>query len=751
MANLVYLIISAIYLSSAAADVATYIIHMDSSSKPKAFSDHHSWYSASLSAAASKAEPDSTFIAAPHLLYTYQNVMHGFAARLSPSHLEALRQSHGFVSFQRDRRATVDTTHTSDFLRLSKTSGIWPAADFGDDVVIGVIDSGIWPESRSFHDDNMGQIPPRWKGKCEEGTAFNSSMCNRKLIGARFFNKGLLSSNRNLTIAVNSPRDTDGHGTHTASTAAGNFVGGAFYFGYGEGTSKGMAPRSRIAAYKVLWDEGGQVSDIIAGIDAAISDGVDVISISLGLDGVPLYEDPIAIASYAAMEKGIIVVSSAGNEGPREGLLHNGTPWLLTIGGSDVDRKFAGTVTLGNEVSVVGDSMYPGNSTVRKVPLVFMHACNSSKLLKKVGYKIVICEDTGDLDDQMQKVSSAVVAGGIFITNTTDIALYVDASFPATIVRPYQGSTILDYIKQSSDPKASMGFRQTILGIKPAPSAAFYSSRGPSAASPLVLKPDVIAPGTLILASWPSNVTVTRVGSRFLYSDFNIISGTSMACPHAAGVAALLKAIHPTWSPAAIRSAMMTTATGLDNTLEPIKDSGTNGSTASPLAIGSGQIDPNKAMDPGLVYDADAKDYLRYLCALNYTKEQIQMITRSSSVNCSDRSSDLNYPSFIAFLNANDSSPVVHTYHRRVTNVGDTPAIYLVKITPVLEGFNVRVEPRTLAFTAKYEKQEFTLTLESQGKMKKEVVYGSLIWEEDEGKHTVTSPIVATTFVTDPL
>ncbi|KAG9443994.1 hypothetical protein H6P81_015334 [Aristolochia fimbriata] len=750
-----FLFMTAAHFRSVAADMATYIIHMDASSKPKVFSDHHSWYRAALSAAAASMSISSSAAVAPRLLYTYRHGLHGFAARLSPSHLRALRRSHGFVAFQRDRRVTVDTTHTSDFLRLSESSGVWPAAGYGDGVVIGVIDSGIWPESRSFRDDNLGPVPPTWKGTCEEGTAFNSSQCNRKLIGARFFNRGLLANNPNLTVPVNSTRDTDGHGTHTASTAGGNFVPGASYFGYGTGTSRGTAPKSRIAAYKVLWNEGGQVSDIIAGIDAAISDGVDVISVSLGLDGATLYEDPIAIASYAAMEKGIVVVSSAGNSGPWEGLLHNGTPWLITVGAGDVDRKFAGTVTLGNGVSVAGDSMYPGNiSTAGEVPLVLMHACNSSKLLKQVGYKIVVCDDTGDLDDQMQRVSSARVAGGIFITNATDIALHVDASFPATIVRPEQAPSIFDYVKRSSEPKASMAFRQTILGTKPAPAAASYSSRGPSPASPLVLKPDVIAPGTLILASWPSNVFVTTVGSRNLYSDFNVISGTSMACPHAAGVAALLKAVHPTWRPAAVRSALMTTATGLDNTHKPIVDSGTNGSPATPFAMGSGQIDPNKAMDPGLVYDADAQDYLRYLCAMNYTMEQIQMITRSnpSLINCSDRSTDLNYPSFIAFLNANDTTSV-HTYHRRVTNVGDGPYVtYRVKSTPLLEGFSVSVEPRTLVFTAKLQKLDFTLTLtKSQGQMKKEVVYGSLIWEDDEGKHAVSSPIVATTFMIDPL
>eukprot|EP00268_Persea_americana_P032049 TRINITY_DN3136_c0_g1_i2.p1 TRINITY_DN3136_c0_g1~~TRINITY_DN3136_c0_g1_i2.p1 ORF type:complete len:759 (-),score=93.30 TRINITY_DN3136_c0_g1_i2:535-2811(-) len=736
----VWFLITTVHFSSISAQMTTYIVHMDLTAMPKAFSDHRSWYTATLSAIKGGT---------PNLIYTYDNVMHGFSARLSPSQLGVLQKSIGYVSSFRDRPVKIDTTHTSEFLHLEADSGAWAASNSGEGVIVGVIDTGVWPESKSFGDDSMMPVPDRWSGICEEGTKFNSSNCNKKLIGARFFNKGLQASNPNITFSVNSARDTDGHGTHTSSTAAGGYVEGASFFGYAPGTARGMAPRAHVAMYKVLWDEGSSTADILAGIDQAIADGVDVISISLGLDGVPLYSDPVAIASYAAMEKGIFMASSAGNEGPDLGTLHNGIPWVLTVGASTVDREFAAVITLGNGISVTGLSLYVTNSSLSQVPLFFIGGCNNTRLLKDVGYKIVVCEDNNNLDDQIDRVSDSKVAGGLFISNTTRLEFYIQFSFPAAIVRPQDAQIILDYMKKISDPIGSMQFQKTLLGTKPAPAMTSYSSRGPSQSCPSVLKPDLVAPGSFILASWPRNRSVAVQNSHSLYNDFNLLSGTSMACPHAAGVAALLKGAHPDWSPAAIRSAMITTANPLDNTLSPIGDSSETDQHATPLAMGAGHIDPNKALDPGLVYDIDATDYVRLLCAMNYTKDQIHTITRSPSYNCSDPSNDLNYPSFIAFVNANDSSSFKE-FRRTVTNAGNGISTYSAKVTP-MEGFTVNVEPEKLVFKEKKEKQSFMLVLKSSSKMKKAVIHGYLSWIDEAGKHFVSSPIVVTTIIMDPL
>ncbi|KAK6160681.1 hypothetical protein DH2020_004062 [Rehmannia glutinosa] len=711
---------------------------------PKAFSSHHTWYLTTLSSISDKAEYSSS---SSKLVYAYTNAINGFSAVLSSSELEAIKNSPGYVSSIKDTTVKADTTHSSQFLGLNSDHGAWPVSDYGKDVIIGMVDTGVWPESKSFNDDGMGDIPSRWKGECESGTKFNSSMCNKKLIGARYFNKGLLAKNPNLTISMNSARDTDGHGTHTSSTASGSYVEGASFFGYASGTARGMAPKARVAMYKALWDEGAYLSDLLAAIDQAIMDGVDVLSLSLGIDGLALYADPVAIATFAAMEKGIFVSTSSGNEGPYLETLHNGTPWVLNVAAGTIDREFQGTLTLGNGDSATGLSLYPGNSSLSEFPIVFVGACENENSLKKVQHKIVLCLDTNEtLSEQVYYVQNAKLPGGIFISNNTDLAFFIQTSFPAVFFKLEEGQKILDYVKSDNEPKASLKFQETLIGTKTFPKLATYSSRGPSQSCPYVLKPDIMAPGDLILASWPSNSPVTDGISGQLFNNFNIISGTSMSCPHASGVAALLKGAHPDWSPAAIRSAMMTTAYVLDNTKNPIKDIGSNNQPATPLGMGSGHIDPNKALDPGLIYDATSEDYINLLCALNFTANQIQIITRSASYNCSNPSLDLNYPSFIAYFNANDTNPdgvIVKEFQRSVTNIGGEKSIYNAKLT-ALDGLNVSVSPDRLEFSKKYEKKSYKLRIEGPRLMKDLLVHGSLTWIESSGKYEVRSPIVAT-------
>ncbi|KAJ0971977.1 hypothetical protein J5N97_019936 [Dioscorea zingiberensis] len=721
-----------------ASERSTYIVHMDASAMPKTFADPHQWYSATLRSV-SKTRASS------NLLYAYENVMHGFSAVLSSEELQVLKQMPSFLSAYKDTEVTMDTTHTYEFLSLNMGAGLWPASNYGEGVIIGVIDSGVWPESGSFNDKEMTEVPKSWKGKCEAGQDFNASMCNRKLIGARYFNKGVIAANNGTKPSMNSARDTRGHGTHTSSTAAGNYAS-ADYFGYSPGIARGIAPRARLAIYKVIWEEGQYNSDILAGMDQAIADGVNVISISIGPLGTvdKLYEDPIAIASFAAMEKGIFVSSSAGNFGPDLSSLHNGIPWTLTVAAGTIDRKFSATMKLGNGQTIIGTSMYPENALIVNVSLVYnetISQCNSSALLSSEAHgMIVLCEDIGTPGDQIYYVSESTAMGAVLITNNSDDVFPYYC--PAIVVTPREGIMSINYAKNNPNATITMKFRETLLGIKPAPAVESYSARGPSPSCPGVLKPDILAPGSHVLAAWSPMSATAVIGNDYLASEYNIISGTSMASPHASGVAALLKAAHPGWSPAAIRSAMMTSARVTDNTMKPIKDMGNSFHHASPLAMGAGHVDPNKALDPGLVYDASAQDYVNMLCASNYTHNQIMMITRSSNESqCSKPSSDLNYPSFISIFNTS-STNYSQRFGRTVTNVGDGPATYKVTVMAPT-WLSVVVQPNVLVFKEMYEKQRYTVDIKVvRSKGEEEAGYGAVIWVDDKGKYTVRSPLV---------
>ncbi|CAK8560612.1 unnamed protein product [Lathyrus sativus] len=756
MASKIYLYLLFFYITSLHFVIFTfaqsdnYIIHMDSSVMPKVFSNQHTWYHSTLSQVTTTNNNLNS--ASSKILYTYTNVMNGFSANLSPQDHESLKNSPGYVSSIRDLPLKLDTTHTPQFLGLNPYKGAWPASEYGKDVIVGVIDTGVWPESESFKDDGMTEIPSKWKGKlCQFDNSNHSSFCNKKLIGARFFNKGFLAKYSNLSKTIgNDSRDTAGHGTHTSTTAAGSKVDGASFFGYANGTARGIASLSRVAIYKTVWGAEGNAmsSDIIASIDAALSDGVDVLSMSIGYNNVSLYEDAVAIATFAAMEKGVFVSTSAGNSGPSSQTLHNGVPWVINVAASTSDRKFIGNLTLGNGVSLTGLSSYVGNFSATNIPVVFMDTCENPEELIKIKHKIVVCEDKkGFLSSQFYNAYSTNVVGGVFISNASqqDLSQFLWYPLPSIVINQKDGKIVKDYILRNSNSSKiqNMSFKKTAFDVKPSPRVDSYSSRGPSNSCPYVLKPDITAPGTSILAAWPTNIPVLNFGTK-VYNNFKFLSGTSMACPHVAGVAALLKGAHPDWSPAAIRSAMMTTSDILDNTKKPIKEIANDNKDATPLALGAGHINPNRALDPGLVYDAGIQDYVNLLCALNFTQQNIATITRSPFNDCSKPSLDLNYPSFIAFIKAGNSSVrTTHNFRRTVTSVDEGQSTYFASITPI-KGFNISVVPNKLVFNKKNRKISFKLKIEGQKVTKNnEVSFGYLTW--NDGKHVVRSPIVVTT------
>lgn len=211
----------------------------------------------------------------------------------------------------------------------------------------------------------------------------------------------------------------------------------------------------------------------------------------------------------------------------------------------------------------------------------------------------------------------------------------------------------------------------------------------------------------------------------------------------------LFKRMYTPWSPAAIRSAMVTTADPFDNTLGTIKDLEDHNKPASSLAMGAGHINLNKAIDPGLIYDATAEDYVKLLCGMNYTAKQIHIITKSSTYNCSNPPLDLDYPSFIAFFNPSDAScgtKLEQNFQRTETNVGDANAYYSAKVTP-MTGFKVKVVPKKLILKHKYEKRSYKLILQRPQEMEELGVRGALSWVDAEGMHVVRNPIVATKMI----
>lgn len=723
---------------------STYIVYVAKSEMPESFEHHSAWYESSLKSVSESAE----------MLYLYDNAIHGFSARLTPEEARSLESQSGILAVLPETRYELHTTRTPLFLGLDENAAVLPGSVSEGDVIIGILDTGVWPESNSFDDTGLGPIPSKWKGKCETGTNFTSSNCNKKLIGARYYTRGYeaVTGKIDESKEIKSARDDEGHGTHTASTAAGSVVQNASLFGYASGTARGMATHARVAVYKVCWLGGCYSSDILAGIDNAIEDNVDVISMSLGGDEVDYYNDPIAIGAFAAMEKGIVVSCSAGNSGPHTNSLSNTAPWLTTVGAGSLDRDFPAYVSLGNGQNYSGISLYKGKALPNS-PLPFVYAGNASNVTigsacimgtlekKKVAGKIVLCERGGSSTVEKGYVVRSAGGLGMVLANAAENGeeLLADAHLlPATAVGQKAGDAIKNYLFSDSKPTAKILFEGTRVGVQPSPVVAAFSSRGPSQITPEILKPDLIAPGLNILASWSKVVSPSELDMDKRRVDFNIISGTSMSCPHVSGIAALLKAAHPEWSPAVIRSALMTTAYTTYKNGGKLVDIATE-KPSTPFGHGAGHVDPVSALDPGLVYDLTVDDYLGFLCALNYTESQIRTLARRK-FQCDARKhysvTDLNYPSFAVIFTGNGSDEVKYT--RTLTNV-ETAGTYHVSVTSDSPSVKISVEPKMISFKEN-EKKSYTVTFRASVPVPaSKMGFGRLQWSD--GKHVVGSPI----------
>ncbi|BAD53012.1 subtilisin-like serine proteinase [Oryza sativa Japonica Group] len=646
------------------------------------------------------------------IIYNYKHGFSGFAAMLTAEQAEQLAELPEVISVQRSRRYRTATTRSWDFLGLDyqKPSELLRRSNHGQEIIIGIIDTGIWPESRSFSDEGYGPVPARWKGVCQVGEGWGSNNCSRKIIGARFYHAGV--DEDDLKIDYLSPRDANGHGTHTASTAAGSVVEAVSFHGLAAGTARGGAPRARIAVYKSVWGRGGAGSGnsatVLAAIDDAMHDGVDVLSLSLEVQ-------ENSFGALHAVQKGITVVYAAGNSGPVPQVVGNTAPWVITVAASKIDRSFPTVITLGDKTQIVGQSMYSegknsSGSTFKL--LVDGGLCTDNDLNgTDIKGRVVLCTSLGIpplmlFPVALKNVLDAGGSGLIFAQYTTDI-LDVTKNCNGTacvLVDLDTAQLISSYISGTSSPVAKIEPPRTVTGEGIlAPKVAAFSSRGPSVDYPDIIKPDVAAPGSNILAA--------------VKDGYKLESGTSMATPHVAGIVALLKALHPDWSPAAIKSAVVTTASVTDERGMPILAEGVPRKIADPFDYGSGNINPNRAADPGLIYDIDPTDYNKFFACT---------IKTSASCNATMLPRyHLNLPS-IAVPDLRDPT----TVSRTVRNVGEVNAVYHAEIQ-CPPGVKMVVEPSVLVFDAANKVHTFKVSFSPLWKLQGDYTFGSLTWHND--------------------
>ena len=712
-------------------------------------------------------------------------VFNGFTALLTPAQAAALQQNPNVAAVAEDQIVHPTTISTPRFLGLTAPGGIWSQTDAkgvkvkGEDMVLGDVDLGIWPESPSYADQvdanglptlsggtlAYGPPPATFTGTCVAGEAFvPAKACNNKLIGARSYHANLLSDGSQLDAATSfdSPRDDlpslGGHGDHTASTAAGNSNVRVMISGLDFGLASGIAPRARIAAYKVCFNyipKGTTVAknscstaDSMAAIDQAVKDGVNAINFSIsGSTGTT--NDLVEQAFYRATLAGVFVSASAGNEGPADTVNHP-SPWLATVAAATHDRVQNADVLLGNGNKYTGASLNAaalpsapliraedagvggGNASLCFTSADFTLTPTSGQVLldpAKVAGKVVVC--TRGTNPRVNKSLEVQTAGGVGMVLADNGAGLVSEvhSVPTVHVSAADGAAIKGYAVQGGSPTASE--TAFYFGTQPAPTVASFSSRGPNLADPNVLKPDLAAPGVGVIASVTPALTAAQkaalaAGTFTPGPAWASYDGTSMAAPHVVGVSMLIKQAHPNWTPAAIKSAMMTTAYDtLDDGLSGLQ----NGRL--PWAQGAGFIDPNKAIDPGLVYDMGKADFVRYQCL---TQKSLVSAADCTQFGTLDQTYNLNLPSITLGTMVGPT-----TVKRTVTNVGSAAATY--RASSSLTQMAVTVTPAALTL-APGASGSFTVTVTPSSSTPKFVwQYGALSWTD--GAHVVRSPLLA--------
>ncbi len=677
-------------------------------------------------------------------IYSYTYSLNGFAAVLTHSQATKLAGAAGVASVEPDGLHKKTTENSPSFLGLDDPSnGLWTAGYDGEDVIVGIIDTGIWPEHPSFSDQKdlvdrpgasgkrnlaYGPPPTSWHGRCQSGELWSQDDCNNKLIGARYFLAGF-EKHGIIKNDYKSARDADGHGSHTASTAAGNAGVEASIFGVDRGTVSGMAPRARIAVYKGLWnDQGGFTSDLAAAIDAAVADGVDVINYSIGSD-TPAYVSADAFSFLFANRGGVFSAVSAGNAGPGAGTVGApaAAPWVMTVGASTQNRTFEGSVTLGNGVEYFGATVTAGTGSL---PVV--DAARAGDELCRVGAlnpavvsgRIVLClRGAIARVDKSLAVSMAGGAGMVLYNPNDTQALVTDNHWvPSVHINFTDGSAIKAYIAGISGATAQLagGAATAAQGSV----MADFSSRGPNGADANLLKPDVIAPGVNILAGNTPTPFSGAPGQLF-----QSISGTSMSSPHVAGLAALITQAHPTWTPDQIKSALMLTARQ-----DVVKEDGTTDADA--FDFGAGHVVPNSAVDPGITMtpaDTLRNSLFKYIGFTCVNWEFLWAPGTCPFVGGPVDPTDLNLPS-IAIAQLVGSETTTRTF----TSV-DSDEVTWTSSIDGLAGIDVTL-PASVTLTAG-EVESWDVTFTRDGAALDEWVQGGIVWTAGDGR-TVRLPVV---------
>ena len=679
------------------------------------------------------------------ILIDYQFALNGFTAALTPDEAEKLAVQKNVISVVRDELRQLHTDTSPDFLGLTDGGGAWDSGITGEGVVIGVIDTGIWPEHPSFADDGSYPAPPVSIEDVDvdpdpenevilSGCDFGDSThnpddvafeCNNKLIGARDM-RTLYNSLIGPEL-YNSARDPDGHGTHTASTAGGNADVPAQIFGIDRGIISGLAHRAHIVSYKACGDQGCFGGDLADAIDQAVADGVDVMNYSIGSD-TPGLTGPDDIAFLFAADAGVFVATSAGNAGPEPSTVGSpaSVPWVTSVGASHHDRAFQGTVVLGNGDEFFGASVTPGVGTAELVDAADLRneSCDPAVRFRPAPTdQIVLCKGATGRAAKSHAVLDAGGVGMILYNDFPNQTLPSDNHFVPTVhVSNADGLAIKAYI--DSTPPNQDAEAEILAGVtapRQGSFMAYFSSRGPTGlpASPDIIKPDVTAPGQQILAG-NSPAEGFDAGGEL----FQAIQGTSMSSPHGAGLFALLKQAHPDWSAAAAKSAMMTTARQ-----DVTKEDATT--PADPFDMGAGHVDPsgpanaaNSMFNPGIVYDAGFNEYLGFLC------DAAPEVFANPTATCGSldaagipiESENLNYPSIGA-----SGVPGTLTVERTVTNVtGGTLRLDAVVEEP--SGYDVTVSPARMTIPAG-QSRTFEVTFDNVSGPVGEWRFGSLTWE----------------------